>query len=161
MSGNGKISTRYFGEILQLINWVLDSGATCHMTPQVSYFISGSLEDTDKYIEVADIYHVTAKQKGQVQIKMCDYNGDPLIATLYKLLLAPDLCDRLFSTITLMNLGHTCLFQKGVCMVYFGDKEKNMVALPHIAQRKHAFLGETKEMSKLKKISPRKKFSLK
>ena len=36
------------------------------MTPEVSDFILESLEDTDKHIEVADGYHVTAKQKGQV-----------------------------------------------------------------------------------------------
>ena len=39
------------------------------MTPEVSDFIPDSLEDTDKHIEVADGYHVTAKQKGQVRIK--------------------------------------------------------------------------------------------
>ena len=44
------------------------------MTPEVSDFIPGSLEDTDKYIEVADGHHVTAKQKGQVRIRMCDDN---------------------------------------------------------------------------------------
>ena len=32
------------------------------MTPQVSDFIAGSLEDTDKYIEVADGHHVMAKK---------------------------------------------------------------------------------------------------
>ena len=32
---------------LQLTNWILSSGATCHMTPEVSDFIPGSLEDTD------------------------------------------------------------------------------------------------------------------
>ena len=32
----------------QLTNWILDSGATCHMTPEVSDFIPGSLGDTDK-----------------------------------------------------------------------------------------------------------------
>ena len=81
--------------------------------------IPGSLEDTDKHIEVADGHHATAKQKGQVRIKMCDNNGDPFIATLHNVLLAPDLCDRLFSIITLINLGHTCLLKKGVCTVYF------------------------------------------
>ena len=40
------------------------------MTPQVSDFILGMLEDTDKHIEVANRHHVTAKQKGQAQIKM-------------------------------------------------------------------------------------------
>ena len=69
---SGKSPSKDFGDSLKLTNWILDSGATCHMTSQVSDFIPGSLEDTDKYIEVADGHHVTAKQKGQVQIKMCD-----------------------------------------------------------------------------------------
>ena len=50
----------------------------------------------DKHIESADGHHVTAKQKGQVQIKMCINNGDPFIATLHNVLLAPYLRDRLF-----------------------------------------------------------------
>ena len=95
------------------------------MTPEVSDFIPGSLEDTDKYIEVADENHVTAKQKGQVRIPMCDNDKKSFIATLHNVLLAPDLCDRLFSIITLMNSGHTYLFQKGFCTVYFGAKEKS------------------------------------
>ena len=32
------------------------------MTSQVSYFIPGLLEDTDKYIEVVDGHYVTAKK---------------------------------------------------------------------------------------------------
>ena len=35
------------------------------MMPQVSDFIPGLLENTDKLIEVADRHYVTAKQKGQ------------------------------------------------------------------------------------------------
>ena len=61
------------------------------MTPEVSYFIPGSLEDTVKYIEVAEGHHVMTKQKGQVQIQMCDNNGKTFIATLYNVLLALDL----------------------------------------------------------------------
>ena len=106
-----------YGDSLQLTNWILDSGATCHMTPEVSDFIPGSLEYTDKYIEVADRQHVTEKQKDQVQIQMFDNNRKTFIATLYKVLLAPDLCDRLFSIITLMNAGHTCNLHKGFCTV--------------------------------------------
>ena len=96
-----------YGDSSQLTNWILDSGATCHMTPEVTDFIPGSLEDTDKYIEVADRHHVTVKQKVSVRIQMCDNNGKKFIATLYNVLLAPDLCDILFSIITLMNAGHT------------------------------------------------------
>ena len=96
----------------------------------------------DKHIEVADGHHATAKQKGKVQIKMCDNNRDPFIATLHNVILAPYLCNRLFSIITLMNSVHTCLFHKGFCMVYFGENEKNAVTLPHSAQRKQLFWGE-------------------
>ena len=79
---------------------------------------------------------------------MCDDNEDPFIATLHNVLLAPDLCNGLFSIITFMNSGHNSLFHKGFCTIYFRAKEKNRVTLPHSAQTKHAFLGEIKEMSK-------------
>ena len=103
MSGNENSSRRYFGDSSQLNNWVLDSGATCHMKPQVLDFIPLSLEDMYKYIEVADGHCVPTNQKGQVQIRICDNNGDTFIAMLHNVLLAPDLCNRLFSIITLMN----------------------------------------------------------
>ena len=114
----------------------------------------------DKYFEVVDGHHITAKQKGQVQIKMRNDNRYPFGVTLHNVLLAPDLCDRLFSIIMIINSGHTCLFHKGFCTVYFGNKEKNAVTLPHRAQRKHAFLGEIKQMSKPKKLAPRNKVAL-
>ena len=69
------------------------------MKPEVSDFIPGSLEDTDKFIEAADGHHVTAKQKVSVRIKMCDDNGKTFVATLYNVLLALGLCDRLFPSL--------------------------------------------------------------
>ena len=49
---------------------------------------------------------------------------------------------------------------KGFCTVYFGEKEKNAVTLPHSAQRNHIFWGEIKEMSKTKQLPSRKKIAL-
>ena len=77
MSDNDECPIRNFGDSLQLINCILYSGAMCRMTPEVSYFIPGSLDNTDIHIEVADGHHVMAKKR-QVQIKMCDDNGDTL-----------------------------------------------------------------------------------
>ena len=114
MSRNDKYPSGIFGDSSQLTNWVLDSGATCHMTPEASDFILWSLEDTDKHIEVADGHHVMEK-KVQVQIKMCKNNGDHFTATVHNVILAPDLCDRLFPIITLINLVHTCLFH---CVIW-------------------------------------------
>ena len=84
---------------------------------------------------------------------MCDDNGKTFIANLYNVLLAPDLCDRLFSIIALLNAGHTCIFQKRFCTVYFGSYKRNALKLPHRAQRKHAFTGKIKNMSKKKNSS--------
>ena len=50
MSGNDKFPSGIFGDSSQLTNWILDSGATCHMTPEVSYFIPELLEDVYKHI---------------------------------------------------------------------------------------------------------------
>ena len=56
---------------------------------------------------------------------MCDNNGNPFIAPLYNVLFAPDLYDGLFSIIRLMTLRHTCLFHKGVFMVFFSKNGQN------------------------------------
>ena len=89
---------------------------------------------------------------------MFDDNGKTFFATLYNVLLAPDLCDRLFSIIKLLNVGHTCIFHKGFCTVYFGAKEYNAVTLPHSAARKHAYMVEIMKNSKINPIrNPKRK----
>ena len=53
ISVNDEFHSGDFGDSLQLTNWILYSIETCHMTSEVSDFIPGSLEYTDKHIEVA------------------------------------------------------------------------------------------------------------
>ena len=65
-SGNDECPSGNFGDRSQFTNWILYSGATCHMTPDGYDFIPGQLEDMDKHIEVADRHHVKVKQKVQV-----------------------------------------------------------------------------------------------
>ena len=68
-------------------------------------FIPGPLKYTNKYIGVADIHYVTAKQKVLVKRKNCNDEGNPFIATLHNVIFTQDICNKLFSNITLMNLG--------------------------------------------------------
>ena len=103
---------------------------------------------------------MSQQKKCQVRIKICDNRGYPFIATLHNVILAPDLCDRLFSIITSLNQGHNYLFRKEFCTVYFGSKDNNAVTLPNSAQRKHAFRGKIKKMSKTKKLLARQKIDL-
>ena len=102
MYGNDEYPSGNFCDSSQLTNWILDSGATCHMTPEISDIILCLLEDMDKYIEVADGHHVTAKQKVQSTVMYI-------------------LSSQCYTT------GHTCLFHREFCTVYFGEKEKNAV----------------------------------
>ena len=44
--------------------------------------------------------------------------------------------------------------------MYFGAEKDNAVTLPHSAQRKHAFTGKIKNMSKKNKFPARKKIAL-
>ena len=69
------------------------------MIPEVLDFIPGSLEDTDNTLKLRKDITSLRNKKGQVQIKMCDDNGKTFIATLYNVLLEPDLCDRLFQSL--------------------------------------------------------------
>ena len=62
MSSNAVNLERYFGDSLQLTNWILDSGVTCHMEPDIFYIILVSLMETDKFVEVADGNFVTEKK---------------------------------------------------------------------------------------------------
>ena len=64
MSTNVENPRRNYGDRSQLINWILDSGATCNMTPEILDFILGSLVETDKYVEVAYGNFVTSKKAG-------------------------------------------------------------------------------------------------
>ena len=63
MYDNGECTSRNFGDSSQYTNYILYLAATCHMTPEVSDFISGLLDETDKHIEGADGHHVIKKGK--------------------------------------------------------------------------------------------------
>ena len=55
------------GDSSKLTNCIFDYGSTCHMTPDVLYFIPCLLEYTVKYIEVSDGHNVTAKKKDKYE----------------------------------------------------------------------------------------------
>ena len=74
ISTEAETPRRKYGDSLYLTNWILDLGVTCHMEQNISDYIPGSLVETYKYIKVLDGNFIIAKQKGHVQIEMCDEN---------------------------------------------------------------------------------------
>ena len=63
MSSNIGSPRKDFGDSSQLANLILDSRDTCHMTPEISYFISGSLVEMNKCIAFAERNCFTAKKQ--------------------------------------------------------------------------------------------------
>ena len=66
MSENDECTSRNFGYSAQFTNQILDSGETCHMTPEVPDFIPVLLDNMAKHIEFSGRNHITAKQRGQL-----------------------------------------------------------------------------------------------
>ena len=52
MYDNDKNPSRNFGDSFPLTNWILDSGSMCNITPQVSNYITGSLEYTAIFLQL-------------------------------------------------------------------------------------------------------------
>ena len=63
MTSDDKRKSVKYDDSSQLTNWILDSGAMCDMRPEVTDFIPVSLDDTNKFIEVTDGHHATAKKR--------------------------------------------------------------------------------------------------
>ena len=95
-----------------------------------------------------------SKKRVQAQIRMCGDNGDPFIATLHTVLLAPDLCDGLSLIIELMNSGHTFYLTKGFAWCTSTIRRK-MRRLCHIVHREN-----TNFWKKLKKRTSQRKQNL-
>ena len=51
-SDNDECPNKNFDDISQLTNLIFDSGEMCHMTPEVSDFIPGLLEDTENTLKL-------------------------------------------------------------------------------------------------------------
>ena len=65
MSSDDELKSGKYCDSLQFTNWILDSGATCHVTPEVSDFILGSLEDTENSLKLRT--DITSRQNRKVQ----------------------------------------------------------------------------------------------
>ena len=61
MYGNDECPSGNFSDSSQLTNWILDSVATCHMTPEVSDVITGLLEDI--YINILGLRMDTTSRR--------------------------------------------------------------------------------------------------
>jgi len=114
-------SLEQLGKPCLLTNWLMDSGATSHMTPRLA-----DLEDVEEGlnlgIEVADGHIIHCTKSGKVRISMIDDNGIPLDAFLVDTLYVPGLNRRLFSITKFASLGHAASIQRNSIRLLFGEQ---------------------------------------
>ena len=84
------------------------------------------------------LHHGEANMKSSN--KMCNDIRNSFIEAFHNELLVSDLYDRLFLIITLMNLGYTCIFQKGFERCNSSIRRK-MRLLFHIVHRGNTIFG--------------------
>ena len=111
-------------------NWVIDSGATCHMTPYESDFLHETARSIDKVVEVADGHTVPATLCGTVLIYTMTDLGQKNNLCIEDVLFVRHLERRLFSLMSLIEENHDIHLsqQKGV-KIYL-DGEQSLVTIP-------------------------------
>ena len=62
-----------------LLNWVMDSGTTCHMTPYKSDFENDSIKSIKQVVEVADGHNIPAEFSGTILIQTKNDAGERII----------------------------------------------------------------------------------
>ena len=86
-----------------LNNWVMDSGAMCHMTPYQQDFIPGTTYLLDKAVEVVDGYTIPLKLSGPILIQTQSNQGDEVNICVQSVTLVPNLSQQLVLLMSLAN----------------------------------------------------------
>lgn len=104
------------------ITWLLDSGASIHMTPDRSAF-SGELEPSSRTIQVANGSVITAKGKGEVIIEwQNETTGQPRKVQIKDVLWVPQSSESLISLGLLNERGVEFSTNKDSMTLTLGDK---------------------------------------
>ena len=83
-------------------DWILDSGASSHMTPHYSDCFN--ITHTKASIKLADGTHTNCTHQGEATIQFTDDLGIKQLLHLQKVLIVPDLDKRLFSVTQFSNV---------------------------------------------------------
>ena len=113
-----------------ITNWLPDSGASSHMTPNLD-----DLYDVEKIgyeccVHLADGYTVETKLKGKVDIDMYSNDGLPITLTLEEVILVPGLSRRLFSLTNFASETHSVTLNRTGLHLGFSHYHSSMQTTP-------------------------------
>lgn len=102
--------------------WVIDSGATSHVTNNKQLF--NTFDSSAKgIVKVANNTIEKVNGKGTCNVNLVNENGQISTAKLADVLYAPNIQGNLISVKKLMNNGFKIIFDKGLCEIQRNDKQ--------------------------------------
>lgn len=96
--------------------WLIDCGATNHITPFRELLTDFTQSDEEIAVDVANSTESKVMGRGTVVLKVCDKNGGRVIK-LSNVLLIPDFSDNLFSVRQVDKLGFNFHIEDGKAVV--------------------------------------------
>lgn len=106
-------------------NWIMDSGATCHVTCKRENFIEFD-ERHSESIAVANGQHVKACGKGKVSIGFVNSDGVITRVTIENVLYVPSIGTNLISVKRLTAMGFIVGFRGKLCKIQTGDGKREI-----------------------------------
>jgi len=113
--------TRYGCNPKSDTNWLIDSGASRHMTPDESQFINYKPLENVEMVGLGDGHSVEAKGVGDV-VLMVLLNGKTRKVLLHEVLHVPQLASNLFSVTAATKKGYVIQFGHTKCWIRDGEK---------------------------------------
>jgi len=100
------------GDPRNLKNYLLDSGANQHMTPQFED-LEDVVEGKHLSVKVTNGHIIKCPATRMIKLEMLDDDGNTLEVKLYDVMYVPGVSRRLFSITHFVHHGHHATFTKG------------------------------------------------
>ena len=104
-------------------NWIVDSGATCHMCNDRAQFVDFKELSNTQEVTLGDGHTLNGKGIGTVRIETLLPDGKSQKCRLEKVLYVPDLSYNLLSVSKAAEAGHTTKFSGTGCEILDGKKK--------------------------------------
>ena len=109
-------------------NWIVDSGATCHMCNNGQMFTKIKTFKKTQEVTLGDRFILDTTGEGIVKVRMKLSDGSIRKCNLHNVLLVPKLAYNLLSVLKAAEAGKTTKFDKDGCQIINNDKKVIAVA---------------------------------
>lgn len=96
--------------------WIIDSGASWHMTGRKDYLEVSTMENFETDIEIADGTQLKSELRGTVKLTLKDKNAPPV--ELINVLYVHGMTTNLVSVNAMVSKGATVNFKRGMCTIW-------------------------------------------